>query len=138
MKISRINNTQQTNFRGYIDKSLLNEIQTIARKDIQKSLQEANNAGKNIDIMVFHNIQSKYENIIARLALIMDKFHSNTSLMMDKTHGKRIALSNSVVNKFIMFTNKQVYIEYLDKMEEFNNELAISSKMIEQYINSKI
>lgn len=34
--------------------------------------------------------------------------------------------------------NKQIYQEYLNRMEEFNNELAISSKMINDYIEEKV
>ena len=34
--------------------------------------------------------------------------------------------------------NKQIYIEYLNKMEEFNNELSLSSKMINDYIEEKV
>ena len=34
--------------------------------------------------------------------------------------------------------NKQVYQEYLNKMEEFNDELAASSKMINSYIEEKV
>ena len=34
--------------------------------------------------------------------------------------------------------DKQVYQEYLNKMDEFNDELAISSKMIEKYVEEKV
>lgn len=34
--------------------------------------------------------------------------------------------------------NKQIYQEYLNRMEEFNNELAMSSKMINDYIEEKV
>ena len=34
--------------------------------------------------------------------------------------------------------NNQVYIEYLNKMEEFNEIMTMSSKMIEHYDNDKI
>lgn len=34
--------------------------------------------------------------------------------------------------------NKQNYQEYLSRMEEFNNELAMSSKMINDYIEEKV
>ena len=34
--------------------------------------------------------------------------------------------------------NKQVYQEYLNKVEEFNDELATSSKMIEDYTKEKV
>ena len=37
-----------------------------------------------------------------------------------------------------VLNNKQVYLEYLDKMDKFNNELSISSKMINDYIKEKV
>ncbi len=37
-----------------------------------------------------------------------------------------------------ILNNKQIYKEYLNKMEEFNDELAISSKMIEKYVEEKV
>ena len=33
---------------------------------------------------------------------------------------------------------RPVYQEYLNKMDEFNNELATSSKMIEKYVEEKV
>ena len=37
-----------------------------------------------------------------------------------------------------ILNNNHIYQEYLNKMEEFNNELSISSKMIEQYVEEKV
>ena len=37
-----------------------------------------------------------------------------------------------------ILNNKQVYQEYLNRMEEFNNELSASSKMIEKYVEEKV
>ncbi len=47
-------------------------------------------------------------------------------------------LDEEIKRKSDILNNKQVYIEYLNKMEEFNNELATSSKMIEKYIHEKV
>ena len=47
-------------------------------------------------------------------------------------------VDKEIKKKADILNNKQVYIEYLNKMEEFNNELAMSSKMIEGYVNGKI
>lgn len=43
-----------------------------------------------------------------------------------------------ICQKADILNNKQVYIEYLNKMEEFNNEMAISSKMIEEYVKEVV
>ena len=47
-------------------------------------------------------------------------------------------LDEEIKKKADILNNKQVYIEYLNKMEELNDELATSSKMIEKYIEKKV
>ena len=47
-------------------------------------------------------------------------------------------IDEEIKRKADILNNKQVYQEYLNKMEEFNNELAISSKMIEKYVEEKV
>lgn len=37
-----------------------------------------------------------------------------------------------------ILNNNHVYQEYLNRMEEFNNELSASSKMIEKYVEEKV
>ena len=51
---------------------------------------------------------------------------------------KYIEIDNEIKRKADILNNKQVYQEYLNKMEEFNDELAISSKMIEKYVEEKV
>ena len=47
-------------------------------------------------------------------------------------------IDNEIVKKTDILNNKQVYQEYLNKMDEFNNELAISANMIEKYVSEKV
>lgn len=47
-------------------------------------------------------------------------------------------IDEEIKKKADILNNKQVYKEYLNKMEEFNDELAISSKMIEKYVHEKV
>jgi len=47
-------------------------------------------------------------------------------------------IDDEIKKKADILNSKHVYQEYLNKMDEFNNELAISSKMIESYIEEKI
>ena len=47
-------------------------------------------------------------------------------------------LDEEVKKKVDILNSKHVYQEYLNKMEEFNDELAISSKMIENYVSEKV
>ena len=51
---------------------------------------------------------------------------------------KYIELDEEIKRKAEILENKPVYQEYLNKMEELNNELAASSKMIEKYVSEKV
>ena len=47
-------------------------------------------------------------------------------------------IDEEIKKKTEILNNKPVYQEYLNKMEEFNDELAISSNMINKYIEEKV
>ena len=47
-------------------------------------------------------------------------------------------IDDEIVKKTEILNNKQVYQEYLNRMNEFNDELAISSNMINKYIEEKV
>ena len=47
-------------------------------------------------------------------------------------------IDDEIKKKADILNNKQVYQEYLNKMDEFNNELAMSSRMIEKYVEEKV
>lgn len=47
-------------------------------------------------------------------------------------------IDEEIKRKAEILNNKQVYKEYLNKMDEFNDELAISSRMIEKYVEEKV
>ena len=47
-------------------------------------------------------------------------------------------IDEEIKRKADILNNKQVYQEYLNKMDAFNDELAISSKMIEKYVEEKV
>lgn len=47
-------------------------------------------------------------------------------------------IDKEIKRKAEILNNKQVYKEYLNKMDEFNDELAISSRMIEKYVEEKV
>ena len=47
-------------------------------------------------------------------------------------------IDDEILKKTEMLNNKQVYQEYLNRMDEFNNELTISANMIEKYIEEKV
>ena len=43
-----------------------------------------------------------------------------------------------IEKKMLELKNNQIYIEYMNKMEEFNNVLKESSNIIESYIEEKV
>lgn len=47
-------------------------------------------------------------------------------------------IDEEIKRKADILNNKHIYQEYLEKMDEFNNELAMSSKMIESYVSEKV
>ena len=47
-------------------------------------------------------------------------------------------IDEEIKRKAEILNNKQVYKEYLNKMDAFNDELAISSRMIEKYVEEKV
>ena len=47
-------------------------------------------------------------------------------------------LDEEIKKKADILNSKPVYQEYLNRMDEFNDELATSSKMIEQYVSEKV
>ncbi len=47
-------------------------------------------------------------------------------------------IDKQIKEKEAILNNNHVYQEYLNKMDEFNNELSMSSKMIEKYIEEKV
>lgn len=47
-------------------------------------------------------------------------------------------IDEEIKRKADILNGKQIYQEYLNKMDEFNNELSSSSKMIEKYIENNV
>lgn len=47
-------------------------------------------------------------------------------------------IDEEIKRKADILNNKHIYQEYLEKMDEFNNELAMSSKIIESYVSEKV
>lgn len=47
-------------------------------------------------------------------------------------------IDEEIKRKADILNSKHIYQEYLERMDEFNNELAMSSKMIESYVSEKV
>ena len=47
-------------------------------------------------------------------------------------------IDEEIKKKADILNNNYVYQEYLNSMDEFNNEISMSSKMIEKYVEEKV
>ena len=51
---------------------------------------------------------------------------------------KYIKIDEEIKRKADILNNNHIYQEYLNKMNDFNDELSISSRMIEKYVEEKV
>lgn len=51
---------------------------------------------------------------------------------------KYLEIDEEIKRRADILNNNYVYQEYLNKMNEFNDEISISSKMIEKYVEEKV
>ena len=110
-------------------------------KQMQSSLEELFNSIENSKL---YQEYKKMENILSKDKEIKKLIDEIKELEKEATYLEYIGddkykeLDEEIKKKEDILNNKQVYIEYLNKMEEFNNELATSSKMIEKYVEEKV
>lgn len=108
---------------------------------INNSLEELFNSIENSKL---YKEYKKMENILNKDKEIKELINEIKELEKQATYleyigdEKYIELDNEIKKKADILNNKQVYQEYLNKMDEFNDELAISSKMIEKYVEEKV
>ncbi len=82
-------------------------------------------------------ILNKDENIKGLINEIKE-LEKEATYLENKGDKKYLEIDEVIKEKANILNNNQVYIEYLNKMEEFNNELSISSKMIEDYVKEVV
>ena len=108
---------------------------------MQNSLEELFNTIENSKL---YKEYKKMEDILSKDTEIKKIIDEIKELEKEATYLEYIGddkykdIDKEIKKKENILNNKQVYIEYLNKMEEFNNELATSSKMIEKYIEEKV
>lgn len=104
---------------------------------INSSIEELFNSIENSKL---YQEYKKMENILNKDKEIKRLIEEIKGLEKEATYLESIGdeeyknVDKKICEKADILNNKQVYIEYLNKMEEFNNEIAISSKMIEDYV----
>lgn len=86
----------------------------------------------------------KMEDILSKDSKIKEMLDEIKELEKEATYLEYIGddkykeIDNLIKEKADILNENQIYQEYLNKMEEFNNELAISSNMIEKYVEEKV
>ena len=108
---------------------------------INSSLEELFNSIENSDL---YKEYKKMSNILSKDKEIRELLDEIKELEKKATYLENIGdnsykeVDKEIKRKADILNNKQIYKEYLNKMDEFNNELAISSKMIEKYVEEKV
>ncbi len=110
-------------------------------KYMKSSLEELFNAIENSSL---YQEYKKMENILNQDREIKILIDEIKELEKEATYLEYIGdekykeIDEEIKKKADILNNKHVYQEYLNKMEEFNNELSVSSKMIEKYVEEKV
>ena len=108
---------------------------------INSSLEELFNAIENSSL---YKEYKRMSNILDKDSEIKELIDEIKELEKRATYLESIGdnsykeIDEEIKRKANILNNKQVYQEYLERMDEFNNELAISSKMIEKYVEEKV
>ena len=108
---------------------------------MNNSLEELFNTIENSKL---YQEYKKMENILSKDKEIKELIDEIKELEKQATYLEYIGderykeLDEEIQTKAEILNNKQVYQEYLNKMDELNNELAMSSKMIEKYVEEKV
>ena len=110
-------------------------------KYMKSSLEELFNTIENSNL---YKEYKKMENILNQDSEIKVLIDEIKELEKEATYLEYIGdakyqeIDEEIKKKADILNNKQIYQEYLNKMEEFNNELSVSSKMIEKYVEEKV
>ena len=86
----------------------------------------------------------KMSDILSKDTKIKDMLDEIKSLEQEATYLESIGdekykeIDEIIKQKADILNNNMVYQEYLNCMDEFNDELSMSSKMIESYIEEKV
>lgn len=108
---------------------------------INSSLEELFNTIENSNL---YKEYKKMENILNQDSEIKKIIDEIKELEKEATYLEYIGdekykeIDEKIKLKADILNNNHVYREYLNRMEEFNDELAASSRMIEKYVEEKV
>lgn len=108
---------------------------------INNSLEELFNSIENSNL---YKEYKKMSSILSKDKEIKELIDEIKELEKQATYLEQIGdekykeIDEEIKRKADILNNKHIYQEYLEKMDEFNNELAMSSKIIESYVSEKV
>lgn len=108
---------------------------------INSSLEELFNSIENSDL---YKEYKKMEDILDKDTNIKNTIEEIKKLEKEATYLEYIGnpkykeLDEQIKEKANILNENPVYQEYLNKMDEFNEELLMSSKMIEKYVSEVV
>ena len=108
---------------------------------VNSSIEELFNSIENSVLykkyMKMNDILSKDENIRKLLDEIKE-LEKEATYLENIGDDRYKEVDEEIKRKADILNNNYIYQEYLNSMNEFNDEISISSKMIEKYIEEKI
>lgn len=108
---------------------------------INNSLEELFNSIENSDLYKEYKKMSDIlgkDKEIRKLIDEIKELEKKATYLENNGDDKYKEVDEEIKRKADVLNNKHIYQEYLEKMDEFNNELAMSSKMIDKYVSEKV
>ena len=108
---------------------------------VNSSIEDLFNSIENSSLykryMEMNNILSKDENIKKILDEIKE-LEKEATYLENISDDRYKEVDEEIKRKADVLNNNYIYQEYLNSMNEFNDELSMSSRMIEKYVEEKI
>ena len=108
---------------------------------VNSSIEELFNSIENSSL---YKRYKKMNDILSKDSNIKNMLDEIKSLEQEATYLESIGdmkyreIDEEIKRKADVLNSNSVYQEYLNCMDEFNDELSMSSKMIEQYVEEKV
>lgn len=108
---------------------------------VNSSIEELFNS---IENSTLYKRYKKMSEILSKDSDIKEMLEEIKSLEQEATYLESIGddrykdIDEEIKRKADILNSNHVYQEYLDSMNEFNDEISMSSKMIEKYVEEKV
>lgn len=108
---------------------------------INNSIEELFNSIENSSLYKKYKKMSDILNKDSNIKKILDEIkelEKEATYLENIGDSKYKDIDEEIKKKADILNNNYVYQEYLNSMNEFNDEISISSKMIEKYVEEKV